>query len=134
MDDNIIVKPCEVKRFIEQCMNTVGLESQSAKDLAENLVAADIRGHFSHGLNRLDLYASNVKDGIIAQQGTPILQKETGATGYVNGNNIIGPTVGKFCMELAIKKAQAIGIGLVVASRWLTLTYEGMNFLWHFRF
>lgn len=29
----------------------------------------------------------------------------------------IGPVVGNFCMQLAMKKAQEVGIGMVVANR-----------------
>jgi LDH2 family malate/lactate/ureidoglycolate dehydrogenase len=40
---------------------------------------------------------------------------ETVATACVDGNNLLGPVVGKFCMNLAIKKAKDAGIGMVVA-------------------
>ena len=43
----------EVKAFIERCMLSVGAKASHGSQLAEVLVAADYRGHFSHGLNRL---------------------------------------------------------------------------------
>ena len=33
----------------------------------------------------------------------------------VNGNNSMGPTVGKFCMNLAISKCRDTGVGVVTA-------------------
>jgi hypothetical protein len=47
----------DVQRFIEECMTSVGTRPAHAKSLAENLVAADHRGHYSHGLNRLGVYS-----------------------------------------------------------------------------
>ena len=52
-DGGIIVPVSEVTSFIERCMTTVGTRPAHAKALADNLTAADHRGHFSHGLNRL---------------------------------------------------------------------------------
>lgn len=43
----------EVSRFIQSCMCRVGTDPGHSKILADVLVAADTRGHFSHGLNRL---------------------------------------------------------------------------------
>lgn len=47
----------------------------------------------------------------------PLVVKESPATAYVDGNNLLGPVVGTFCMQLAIKKAKEVGIGMVVANR-----------------
>lgn len=43
----------EVRRFIAEAMTTVGTPKAGAKLLADVLVEADYRGHYSHGLNRL---------------------------------------------------------------------------------
>ncbi len=48
-----IVPVQEVTHFIERCMTAVGTRPEHARALADNLTAADHRGHFSHGLNRL---------------------------------------------------------------------------------
>lgn len=49
------VRKREVKRFIIDCMVKVGTKESHATSLASNLVAADYRGHYSHGLNRLGI-------------------------------------------------------------------------------
>ena len=48
-----IVAVKEVHAFIVRCMEAVGTPSDHAGELAKGLVAADSRGHYSHGLNRL---------------------------------------------------------------------------------
>jgi LDH2 family malate/lactate/ureidoglycolate dehydrogenase len=40
---------------MERCMLAVGTKPDHAKSLASCLIAGDYRGHFSHGLNRLDM-------------------------------------------------------------------------------
>lgn len=37
------------------CMVKTGTSKDHAQQLADVLVAADVRGHYSHGLNRLGL-------------------------------------------------------------------------------
>lgn len=49
--------------------------------------------------------------------GNPIVLKELPATALVDGQNLLGPFVGKFCMKLAMDKAKKVGIGLVAARR-----------------
>lgn len=43
----------ECRRFIVDCLRAVGAQTAKAEQLAELLVSADYRGHYSHGLNRL---------------------------------------------------------------------------------
>uniref|UniRef100_A0A3Q0SEA3 Malate dehydrogenase n=1 Tax=Amphilophus citrinellus TaxID=61819 RepID=A0A3Q0SEA3_AMPCI len=105
----------EVQSFIERCMTAVGTKQHHARSLAEVLVEGDHRGHYSHGLNRMDMYVKDVQTGICAKDGEPVVEKESAATALVDGQNLLGPVVGNFCMNLAIKKAKEVGIGWVVA-------------------
>nr|XP_002127983.2 uncharacterized protein LOC100183774 isoform X2 [Ciona intestinalis] len=103
--------------FIVKCITAAGATTSHATDLAELLVAADYRGHFSHGMNRLEMYVKDLKTGICDVKGEPVVEKETVATAMVDGGNLLGPAVGKFCMNLAIKKASEAGVGWVCARR-----------------
>ena len=47
------VPVAEVKRYATDCMVSLGVKTDHASALADVLVAADYRGHYSHGLNRL---------------------------------------------------------------------------------
>ncbi|GFR84180.1 malate dehydrogenase [Elysia marginata] len=105
----------EMHQFVVRCMEAVGTKREHASALADLLVAADYRGHFSHGLNRLDMYVQDMKMGICRCDKEPEIIKETAATALVEGNNLLGPVVGKFCTDLAIKKAKESGVGWVSA-------------------
>lgn len=61
-----------------------------------------------------DLYVKETQAGICAKEGEPVVEKESAATALVNGMNLLGPVVGNYCMNLALKKAQEVGIGWVV--------------------
>lgn len=51
----IFVKRPEAEAFIKRCMTAVKTNPKHAEQLAQCLVAADYRGHYSHGFNRLGL-------------------------------------------------------------------------------
>lgn len=110
-----IVPRQEVKRFIVDCMSSVKTSLEHAEKLADNLCTADYRGHYSHGLNRLDMYVRDIETGITEKNTEPITMKETAATALVNGQNVLGPVVGEYSMDLAINKAKQCGVGWVVA-------------------
>lgn len=114
---SMLVPLAEIRAFVVRCMTspTVGTSKGHAEALAELLLSADYRGHFSHGLNRLEIYIRDMQTKTCVTDKEPTILKETSATAFVDGNNLLGPVVGKFCMDLAIKKAKQAGIGWVVA-------------------
>ena len=50
---NFIIKVDDAKNFVKDSMIAVGTKASHAQALADLLVLADQRGHYSHGLNRL---------------------------------------------------------------------------------
>ncbi|RUS68584.1 hypothetical protein EGW08_023655 [Elysia chlorotica] len=54
-------------------------------------------------------------NGFNAVDKEPEILKQTPATALVDGNNCLGPVVGKYCIDLAIEKAKSMGIGWVCA-------------------
>lgn len=61
------------------------------------------------------MYIRDVQGGYCDPKTNCTVDKQTVATALVNGHNGFGAVIGKFCMDLAIKKARDVGIGLVVA-------------------
>jgi len=105
----------EVKRFMVSVMAAGGVSDSHASQLADVLVAGDHRGHFSHGMNRLEMYLNDCNTKICDGNATPTVLKESVSTALVDGRNGLGPVVGNFCMDLAIAKAKETGIGWVCA-------------------
>uniref|UniRef100_A0A914WA09 Malate dehydrogenase n=1 Tax=Plectus sambesii TaxID=2011161 RepID=A0A914WA09_9BILA len=113
--EEIVVSKKELRQFVLNCMKAAGSPADHANQLADILITSDYRGHYSHGLNRLGVYITDVETKACSVEGTPEILKEKGSTAWVDGCNLLGPVVGNFCMDLAIKKAREFGIGWVVA-------------------
>lgn len=107
----------EARRFMEQSLMAVQTPESEAKAHADLLVHADIVGHFSHGLNRLEFYINDILSKATVPTAKPVILKETEATVWVDGCNALGATVSNFAMDLAIQKAKKAGVGWVAAKR-----------------
>lgn len=86
-----------------------------AKEMADLLVEADVRGHFSHGMNRLEMYINDLHAGATDGQIEPEILKQSAASAWVDGKNGLGAVIGNFCMDLAMEKARQVGVGIVSA-------------------
>ncbi|CAJ0581684.1 unnamed protein product, partial [Mesorhabditis spiculigera] len=110
-----VVEKAEMRRFMMDCLAKAGADHGHAEQLAEVLVEGDYRGHYSHGLNRLGMYVSDLEKKVCKGSGEPEILKERAGTAWVDGHNLLGPVVGNFCIDLAVKKAKEAGVGWVVA-------------------
>ncbi|KPU78207.1 uncharacterized protein Dana_GF24300, isoform B [Drosophila ananassae] len=110
-----LVAVAESRRFMIDCFKAVKVPQAYAEDQADLLVGADYRGHFSHGMNRLEMYINDLAINATDGAATPKILKETPSTAWVDGQNGLGAVVGNFCMDLAIKKAKTVGVGWVCA-------------------
>ncbi|XP_046550866.1 uncharacterized oxidoreductase YjmC-like [Haliotis rubra] len=112
-----VVRRHDLLDFCKRCMVKVGAPVDHAVSLAEVVADADSRGHYSHGLNRLRFYIKSYQFLNQKEHQEPIVVKESVATALVDGNNMLGPVVGRFCMNLAMRKARSTGVGMVSAYR-----------------
>ncbi|KAI4490789.1 hypothetical protein M0804_003733 [Polistes exclamans] len=112
---DMVVPKEEVVRFIKECMCKVGTHEKDAHVVACHLMTSDYRGHFSHGMNRMQMYVNDIQNKIIDPVAKPEIIRDFKAIALVDGRNGLGQVIGKYCMELAIKKAKEYGIGMVSA-------------------
>ncbi|PSN40099.1 hypothetical protein C0J52_13746 [Blattella germanica] len=80
----------EVSRFIIRALGAVDAREDLALQLAEVLVDADYKGHYSHGLNRIEFYIEDIRKGWCNPNAEPTLLKESPATAWVDGNDAFG--------------------------------------------
>ncbi|XP_055697713.1 uncharacterized oxidoreductase YjmC [Phlebotomus papatasi] len=114
MDENL-VSVTEAKRFVRDCFQAAKVREENAQAMADLLIEADYRGHFSHGMNRLEMYINDLDMKTTDGNAEPKILNETPATAWIDGQHGLGVVVGNFCMDLAIKKAKTVGVGWTCA-------------------
>lgn len=69
--DGKVVPKDEVVRFIEDCMRKAGTTPEDAHVVGHHLMTADYRGHFSHGMNRMQMYVQDIENRITDPAARP---------------------------------------------------------------
>ncbi|CAK9798860.1 Malate dehydrogenase [Anthophora plagiata] len=111
--DQMVVPKEDVVRFIAECLTKSGTTPEDGRTVAHHLMTADYSGHFSHGLNRMQMYVEDIKGKMTDPVAKSKIVTDFQAIALVDGNNGLGQVIGKFCMELAMEKAKKFGIGMV---------------------
>lgn len=63
------------------CFIKANTSPKNAKDMADLLAEADYRGHFSHGMNRLEMYINDLLKNSTDGMTLPEILNQTPATG-----------------------------------------------------
>lgn len=90
-----------------------GVSAESATIIANCLVAADLRGVDTHGVNRIPSYMERVRRGVLDAKATPTLDQKTPVVAQVDGHNGFGFLAASLGMDTAITMAKEFGIGMV---------------------
>lgn len=89
-----------------------GVSGDEARLVAESLVAANLRGHDSHGVMRIPYYLDGVKKGAVRPGAPLVVVRETNSIVMLNGNWGFGQTQAVRLSERLIIKAKENGVAV----------------------
>jgi LDH2 family malate/lactate/ureidoglycolate dehydrogenase len=99
--------------FTRNAFKKMGCSEEDSHSIAEVFLAAEIRGHASHGMLRLKDYYELWKAGRINVKPNVRIVHESPSTAVIDGDNAVGMVAAKKSMVTAIKKAEKSGTGWV---------------------
>lgn len=101
--------------LISRSFQQLGLPPEDADFSADVLVLADLRGVDSHGVQNSvpNIYVPQLRAGKVNVRPNITVVHETPSTATVDGDNGMGMVVGRYGMELAMRKAREVGCGFV---------------------
>lgn len=102
-----------LREFTENIFLAMGCSDADARQAADVLVSADLRGIDSHGVARLPGYVRLLDHGRLNPKPNIKIVHETPSTATVDGDKGLGLVVAPFAMNLAIEKARNVGSGWV---------------------
>ncbi|GAC1417841.1 MAG: Ldh family oxidoreductase [Candidatus Velthaea sp.] len=99
------------RAYIERALTHVGVDAAQARDVAEVLLAADIRSVESHGIARLRwFYVDRVRIGTINAAPKYTVVRETPSSFLLDADNGLGHPASLHTMRTTIEKAKQHGI------------------------
>jgi LDH2 family malate/lactate/ureidoglycolate dehydrogenase len=105
----------QLTRFCEHILQGAGVPQDKAKIAAACLVASNLRGVDSHGIQLLPFYVDQLLAGEMDAQADGSVLSESGGCLHFDGQNALGQWVAHTCCQHAIRIAHEHGLALVVA-------------------
>jgi LDH2 family malate/lactate/ureidoglycolate dehydrogenase len=99
--------------FTKKVFRKMGCSEHDSGIIADVFLAAELRGHPSHGMIRIKDYYELWRSGRINVDPEVRIVHETPSTAVVDGDNAVGMIAARKSMEIAIKKASTAGTGWV---------------------
>jgi len=135
LEEAISVSGDDLKGTVAAIFEKVGVPPDDAELGADVLVLADLRGVDSHGVsNMLRSYLGGYQRGEINPRPNISVVRETAATASIDSDRGLGTIVTPKAMDIAIRKASEVGVGMVTIgnSRHLGMaSYHAMRALEH---
>ncbi len=107
------VDPDRLEAAARTLIATTGAPESTAAAVAASLVDADLRGHGSHGVIRVPLYAEKAAAGAADPTATPTVAHDGGATVRLDGNDAFGQVVGREAVSTLCERAADHGVAAV---------------------
>ena len=103
----------QTKKFCEKVFLGYGFTPEESAQITDVLLAADLNGTESHGIQRLIRYHKEVTSGMVKLNAKPEIVKETPLSAVIEGNDAMGQPLSVRAMQMAIDKAKQYGVGIV---------------------
>ena len=102
-----------LKKFCIEVFQGYKFNEKQAEQITDVLLAADLSGIESHGVQRLIRYHKEITSGLVKIDAKPEVVFETPLSAVIEGNDCMGQTLSVDAMNLAIEKAKKSGFGMV---------------------
>ena len=109
---DVVIAADALTAIVSGIVKAGGSDAAEAAAVAENLVAANLAGHDSHGVGMLPRYIEVLKEGDLKVNAHPKILLDTGPLLRVDGLTGYGQVIGKEAMALAIDRASKFGVCL----------------------
>jgi len=110
-----LISHFELTGFCERILVAAGVPAHKASITARPLVASNLRGVDSHGIQLLPFYVDQLLAGEMDAQADGRVISENGSCLLFDGQNSLGQWVGEVCCGHAVRIAKAHGMALVSA-------------------
>ncbi|KAG9673153.1 Malate/L-lactate dehydrogenase, partial [Aureobasidium melanogenum] len=107
------ISSSDTHAYVKAVLEANKVSSEHASTVADCLVAADLRGVDTHGVNRIPSYVARIRQGVLDPTAEPELKEITPVVAQVDGKNGFGFVAAKLGMAKAIDMAKIFGIGMV---------------------
>lgn len=104
------IAPEKLSSFVQEIFVTAGARETFANEVAEHLVAANLKGHDSHGVGMTPAYIQNIKADLLKMDAEAKVHKDNGAVMVIDGQFGFGQVVGRQACDIVIERVRETGV------------------------
>ncbi len=112
---NARVLPEPLEEFTAQLLETAGAPAPKARLAAQVILAANLRGFDSHGVQLLPHYIAQFEAGDVDPRAEGCMVMKSGACARFDAQNGMGMVTAAACSAEAVRLASEFGLGMVTA-------------------
>jgi LDH2 family malate/lactate/ureidoglycolate dehydrogenase len=105
----------DLTNFADRILTAAGVPAHKSSLAAASLVASNLRGVDSHGIQLISFYVDQILAGEMDAAGDGSVISESGSCLMFDAQNALGQWVAETCCLHAIRIARAQGVGMVVS-------------------
>jgi LDH2 family malate/lactate/ureidoglycolate dehydrogenase len=107
------VRAEDLAQAVANIFAATGLPSEASKQVADDLVAADLEGVASHGVMLVPMYVERLRSGSVSRQTAGEVVSDRQAAIVIDARNVFGQLTARQAVELAADRAQQFGMSVV---------------------
>ena len=101
--DWVVATPAQLLNTARDVLSALGCDPETAEEMAQHLVEANLLGVDSHGVVRLEQYAEQVDCGLVVPSGRPCLTRAPGGGCLVDGGGGFGIPALRVAVEAGLQ-------------------------------
>src|ERR1700730_17855594 len=111
----VFITPDRLIAFAEALLNATRVSQHKSRLAAASLVAANLRGVDSHGVQLLPYYLQQLEWGDMDANLDGCIISESGSCLHYDGQNGIGQAIAEICCGHAVRIASKTALSMVIA-------------------
>jgi len=110
----VTVTSAVLSDYIQRLLEASAVDAGAAKLIADSLVAANLRGVDSHGVQLLPFYIEQLENGRVSATARGRVVSESGCCLVYDGENGLGQPISEICCGHVVRLARQHGMGMVL--------------------
>lgn len=115
MTQPTVIEAGRLTAFASEILAAAGIAADKARMAAESLVAANLRGVDSHGIQLVPFYVEQILAGDVDPAADGEVVSQLGSCVVYDGKNGLGQGVADTCCRIGVQLAREQGLSMVVA-------------------
>ena len=116
MVNTAVVKVTSLETLACRALEKFGVSRQQAQDTAKILILSDMMGIHTHGVHRILSYGERLETGGINASADFKVTQVAPALALLDGDNGLGPAIGRQALTCAMHNAETSGIACVLVN------------------